>query len=59
MRNHTTVLDVEVDTGAFESGTYSLAIRQLGWRVGIDMLSACSSYSVVVSHGRARRERSL
>ncbi len=31
MRNHITVLDVEVDTGAFESGTYSLAIRQVGW----------------------------
>jgi hypothetical protein len=31
MRNHTTVLDVEVDTGAFDSGTYSLSIRQVGW----------------------------
>ena len=31
MRNHITVLDVEVDTGAFESGTFSLAIRQVGW----------------------------
>jgi len=31
MRNHITVLDVEVDTGTFESGTYSLAIRQVGW----------------------------
>jgi hypothetical protein len=31
MRNHTTVLEVEVDTGAFDSGTYSLAIRQVGW----------------------------
>jgi hypothetical protein len=25
------VLDVEVDTGAFEAGSYSLAIRQVGW----------------------------
>jgi hypothetical protein len=31
MRDHITVLDVEVDTGAFESGTFSLAIRQVGW----------------------------
>ena len=30
MRNHITVLDVEVDTGAFEVATYSLAIRQVG-----------------------------
>jgi hypothetical protein len=30
-RNHITVLDVEVDTGAFEAGSYSLAIRQVGW----------------------------
>ena len=31
MRNHITVLEVEVDTGAFEAGNYSLAIRQVGW----------------------------
>ena len=31
MRNHITVLDVEVDTTAFDSGTSSLAIRQLEW----------------------------
>ena len=31
MRNHITVLDVEVDTGTFEAGTFSLAIRQVGW----------------------------
>ena len=31
MRNHITVLDVEVDTGAFEAGNYTLAIRQVGW----------------------------
>jgi len=31
MRNHITVLDVAVDTAAFDSGTYSLAIRQVGW----------------------------
>jgi hypothetical protein len=31
MRNHITVLDVEVDTGAFEAGDYSLAIRQGRW----------------------------
>ena len=31
MRNHITVLDVEVDTGAFEAGNYSLATRQVGW----------------------------
>ena len=31
MRKHITVLDVEVDTGAFEAGNYSLAIRQVGW----------------------------
>ena len=31
MRNHITVLDVRIDTGAFDAGTHSLAIRQLGW----------------------------
>ena len=31
MRNHITVLDVGVDTRAFDAGTYSLAIRQVGW----------------------------
>jgi hypothetical protein len=31
MRNHITVLDVRVDTGVFDAGTYSLEIRQVGW----------------------------
>jgi len=31
MSNHITVLDVRVDTRAFDSGTYSLEIRQVGW----------------------------
>jgi len=31
MRNHITVLDVRVDTRAFDAGTYSLEIRQVGW----------------------------
>jgi hypothetical protein len=31
MRNHITVLEVEVDTEAFEAGNYSLAIRKVGW----------------------------
>jgi hypothetical protein len=31
MRNHITVLDVNIDTSAFDSGIYSLAIRQVGW----------------------------
>jgi len=30
-RNHIAVLNVEVDTGTFEAGTYSLAIREVGW----------------------------
>jgi hypothetical protein len=31
VRNRITVLDVEVDTSAFEAGNHSLAIRQVGW----------------------------
>jgi len=31
MRNHITVLDVNVDIGAFEAGRYQLAIRQVRW----------------------------
>jgi hypothetical protein len=31
MRNHITVLDVNIDTGAIEAGRYQLAIRQVGW----------------------------
>jgi hypothetical protein len=31
MRNHIMVLDVNVDTEAFDAGTYNLAIRQVGW----------------------------
>ena len=31
MRKHITVLDVSVDTRAFDAGTYSLEIRQVGW----------------------------
>jgi hypothetical protein len=31
MRNQITVLDVNVDLGAFEAGRYQLAIRQVGW----------------------------
>jgi hypothetical protein len=30
-RNHITVLDVRVDTGTFDAGACSLAIRQVGW----------------------------
>lgn len=35
MRNHITVLDVEVDTGAFEAGNCSLGIRLVGWSIAI------------------------
>jgi hypothetical protein len=31
MQKRIIVLNVEVDTGTFEAGTYSLAIRQVGW----------------------------
>ena len=31
MQKRIIVLNVEVDTGTFEAGNYSLAIRQVGW----------------------------